>query len=56
MVSSSEGNNKLRNKTQQHDVIDTIIRVCWGSLEKVVPQRAGADFAEELTFQLGLAS
>lgn len=43
MVSSSEGNNKPRNKTQQHDVIDTIIRVRWESLEKVVPQRAGED-------------
>ena len=50
MVSSSEGNNQHMNKTQQRDVIDTIIRVCWGNLEKVVLQRAGEDFEEEVTF------
>lgn len=55
VVSSFEENNKHRHKNQQHDGINTRIRVCWGSAEKVPPQGAGEDFAEEVTLKLDLA-
>lgn len=44
------------NKNQEHDMIDTIIKVCWGGLEKVAPWAAGKDFPEEVTFNLDLSA
>lgn len=46
VVSSFEGNNRHMNKNQKHDLIDIIIRVCWGGLEKVAPQGAGEEFPQ----------
>lgn len=37
-------------------MIDTIIKVCWGGLEKVAPWAAGKDFPEEVTFNLDLSA